>query len=192
MATSDSMQVFQDACHTLAAKLTPYGFKYRKSKLDLRRQGPLFEHVVMFGTSRSINSLPGHVHLEVRAMASSPRLADYRRAAGIELPFNAAFLFDTTAENVFRPAPPYIRYDVGDPHTRGAVLAGIASILCTEVLRAFDLIESPSALQEMVNAGGIPGLDAEGVRDYFACFEAVRKKSSAEPGRRTGPGRRKP
>jgi hypothetical protein len=170
MATSESMRIFRSACDTLADELRPHGFTYRKSKREVWRQGALFEHSVTFATSRSVNSLPGHVHLEVRASVWSAALADYRRKAGIELATNEAFLFSTTIENIFRPAPPYVRYDIGDPVTRADVLARITRVLRAEVLRAFDLIESPSALRQAVNSGGIPCLEEDDVRDYFACF----------------------
>jgi hypothetical protein len=170
MATTESMRIFRDACNVLAGRLTTHGFTYRKSKREASRRGPRFEHSVTFATSRSVNSLPGHVHLEVRATAWSEALADYRRKAGIELPINEAVLFSTTVENIFRPAPPYVRYDVGDPGMRGAVLTHIARVLENEVLRAFDLIESSNALREAVDAGAIPCLEEDGVRDYLACF----------------------
>ena len=170
MATSESMRIFRAACDTLAAVLIPHGFTYRKSKREIWRQGALFEHYVNFGTSRSGNSLPGHVHLEVRATAWSPALAEYRQNAGIQLPINEACLFSITIENIFRPAPPYVRYDVGDPATRGDVQAAIADILRTDVLRAFELVESPSALHESIKAGQLPCFDPEAIRDYFACF----------------------
>jgi hypothetical protein len=168
------MRVFRDTCDALAGVLTPHGFSYQKSKRELWRQGALFEHSVTFGTSRSVNSLPGHVHLEVRATAWSTALADYRRSAGIELPINEAVLFSTTVENIFRPAPPYVRYDVGDPGIRADVLARIADIMRTEVLRVFALVESPDELREAVDAGALPCLVPEAVRDYFACFGAAR------------------
>jgi hypothetical protein len=76
----------------------------------------------------------------------------------------------TTIENIFRPAPPYVRYDVGDPERRGNVLAGIVEVLRTEVLRVFELVESPSALRESIDAGTLPCLIPEAIRDYFACF----------------------
>ena len=174
MAKPASMCVFQNACDALAGVLTPLGFTYRKSKREAWRQGKMFEHSVTFGTSRSVNSLPGHVHLEVRAMAWSTALGDYRRRAGIELPINEAVLFSTTVENIFRPAPPYVRYDVGDPDTRAEVIARIAGVLRTEVLRAFDLVESPSELRKATNAGSLPCLIPEEIRDYFACFGAER------------------
>jgi hypothetical protein len=182
MATSESMRVFRDACDALAGALTPHGFTYLKSKREVWRQGTLFKHSVTFGTSRSINSLPGHVHLEVRASAWSTALADYRRKSGIVLPINAAVLFSTTIENVFRPAPPYVRYDVGDPEVRADVLAGIAGILRSEVLRAFDLVESPRALREAIDAGGLPCLGEE-VRDYFACFGTITPDGPGRCGR---------
>src|SRR5262245_35875553 len=170
MAISESVRVFRDACDALAAVMTPYGFTYRKSKRQVWRQGALFEHYVTFVTSRSINSIPGHVHLEVRATAWSTALAEYRQQAGIELPINGAALFSTTIENIFRPAPPYVRYDVGDPGMRNDVLAGIAMVLRTEVLRMFELVESPSELRDCIDAGTLHCLDPEAIRDYFACF----------------------
>ena len=93
-----------------------------------------------------------------------------RQQAGIKLPINEACLFDITIENIFRPAPPYVRYDVGDPETRSEVQAGIAEVLRTDVLRAFELVESPSALRERIEAGQLPCFAPEAVRDYFACF----------------------
>jgi hypothetical protein len=174
MVMSESMRVFRDACETLAGVLTPHGFVYRKSKREARRREALFEHSVTFGTSRSVNFLPGHIHLEVRATAWSTALADYRREAGIVLPINEAVLFDTTIENIFRPAPPFVRYDVGDPVARAEVLARIAGVLRTEVLQAFDLIESPGELRAAFVTGALPCLVPEAVRDYFACFGAAR------------------
>jgi hypothetical protein len=130
----------------------------------------LFQHIVTFGTSRGINSLPGHVHLEVRALAWSEALADYRRNAGIKLPINEAVLFGTTIENIFQPAPPYVRYDIGDPMKREEVLAGIKHVLEGDVLRAFALVESPRALHDAIAAGSILCLTEVAILDYFACF----------------------
>jgi hypothetical protein len=174
MAMSKSMRLFRGACDALAGVLTPHGFTYRKSKREVWRQGALFEHSVTFGTSRGVNSLAGHVHLEVRATAWSTALADHRRRRGIELPVNEAVLFSTTIENIFRPAPPYVRYDVGDPGARADVLARIGGALRTEALRAFDLVETPRALRAAIDSGALPCLGEEGVRDYFACFGSAR------------------
>lgn len=165
------MHIFRNVCDTLAAVLTPLGFTYRKSKREVWRRGTLFEHYVNFGTSRSINSLPGHIHLEVRAMAWSTALAEHRLRAGINLPINGAVLFSTTIENIFYPAPPYVRYDVGDSETRSDVLARIAQVLRNEVLCVFELVESPSALRESIDAGVLPCFVPEAIRDYFACFD---------------------
>jgi hypothetical protein len=193
MAKTESMRVFLAACDTLAAVLTPHGFTYRKSKREVWRQGALFEHYVNFSTSRSINSLPGHVHLEVWAMAWSTALAEYRRQAGIELPTNEACLFAIDIENIFRPAPPYVRYDVGDPETRGEILVRIAEVLRTEVLRTevlrvFELVESPSALRESIQARELPCFSPEAVRDYFTYFgtEHLGAEPSVAPDRHDG------
>jgi hypothetical protein len=134
MAKSRSLQTFQLACDELGAFLKPFGFTYRRSQRESRRQGRLFEHFITFRTSRSINSLCGHVHLEVSASAWSTRLADYRHRTGISLPINEAVLFGATIENVFRPAPPYVRYDIGDPQARDGVLKGIMQALECDVM----------------------------------------------------------
>ena len=170
MPVSPSLQIFRNACDELGEVLQAHGFKYRKSRRDCRRQGSLFEHVVTFGTSRSINSLPGHVHLEVTALAWSEALADYRRKAGIKLPINEAVLFGTTIENIFHPAPPYVRYDIGDPEPRGEVLSGIKRVLEGDVLRVLQLVEAPNALHDALEADSIPCLTENAIRDYFACF----------------------
>ena len=168
------MRAFRDACDALAGVLTPHGFTYRKSKREVLRQGARFQHSVTFGTSRSVNSLPGHVHLEVRATAWSTVLADYRRRIGMELPINEAVVFSTTIENIFRPAPPYVRYDVGDLGTRADVLARIAGVLRTEVLRGFEVVESPAALREAVESGAFPCLGEKDIRNYFGCFGSAQ------------------
>ncbi len=110
MAISESLKVFRSACGVLGNALQEKGFEYRSTKREARRQGKLFEHIITLGTSRSVNSLPGHIELEVRALAWSDGLASYREKAGISLPTNKGFLFATTIENIFHPAPPYIRY----------------------------------------------------------------------------------
>ena len=58
-------------------------------------------------------------------MAWSNALAEHRRQAGKTLPTNEAVLFGTTIGNIFHPAPPYVRYEIGDPQTRGDVMKGI-------------------------------------------------------------------
>jgi hypothetical protein len=63
-----------------------------------------------------------------------------------------------------------VRYDVGDPDTRSEVLAGIAEVLRTEILRVFELVESPSELRGSIEAGQLPCFAPEAIRDYFACF----------------------
>ncbi|MBD3309486.1 hypothetical protein GF348_24115 [candidate division KSB3 bacterium] len=171
MAPSESLKIFRQACDGLGAVLTGEGFTYRKSKRDARRQGALFEHIITFGTSRSINALPGHIHLEVRALAWSTELAAYREKAGISLPINEAVLFATTIENIFHPAPPYIRYDIGDPNSRADILQKVEVVLLGDVLRAFDLVESPGALRTAVDDGAMPCLSQAAIRDYFDCFQ---------------------
>lgn len=180
MATSRSMQVFRDACDQLAGALTPHGFKYRKSKRQLFRQGTLFEHRVTFGTSRSVNSLPGHVHLEVWATAWSTALADYRKKERIKLPTNEAVLFGAPIENLFRPAPPYIWYDVGDPKERTAVLARVTAVLRTEVLRAFEIVESLAAFRKAVESKAMPCIEENASRDFFTCFGVNRRSNASE------------
>lgn len=167
MALSESQQIFRNACDILGAALTTQGFIYRKSSRDARRQGKLFEHIVTFGTSRSINALPGHVQLEVRAIAWSDALAAYREKNRIVLPVNKAVLFGITIENIFHPAPPYIRYDIGDPATREDTLKAIGEVLLSDVMRAFALVESPAQLREVVKAQAMPCLSEAAIRDYF-------------------------
>lgn len=170
MPVSPPLQIFRAACDELGNALEANGFKYRKSRRDARRQGKLFEHIVTFGTSRTNTSMPSHVHLEVRAIAWSTALAQYRRKVGIELPVNEAVLFGTEIENIFHPAPPYVRYEIGDATTRRNVLDGIVQVLRTDVLRAFELVESPDTLRDALRRESIPSLSQDTIRDYFGCF----------------------
>jgi hypothetical protein len=167
---SQSRQIFQNACIELGELLKTKGFKYLESQRQTRRQGNLFEHIITFNSSRSINSIPGNVHLEIKAMARSDQLESYRQAAGITLGTNESYLFETTIENIFHPAPPYIRYNLGDPQTHDQVMAGIKQILTGDVMLAFDLMESPSAWQKAIEANLLPGLSEEAIRDYLGCF----------------------
>jgi hypothetical protein len=170
MPKSPSIQIVEDNCQTIAQSLIPNGFKYLKSKRQTQRQGQRFEQIIAFATSRSINGIPGNIHLNITAMACSQALADYRHAAGISLATNESFLFFTPIENIFLPAPPYIRYDIGDPELRADVIETIDRVLQQDVLRFFDLIESPPALKSALGTESIPGLSEEAIRDYFACF----------------------
>lgn len=97
-------------------------------------------------------------------------LAEYRRKAGITLPINEAVLFETTIENIFHPAPPWVRYEIGDATTRRDILDGIVRVLRNDALRAFDLVESPDALRNVLRAESIPCLSEDAIRDYFGCF----------------------
>lgn len=173
MATSPSMQVFRLACDELGGFLKGHGFKYLRSKRGSTRQGRLFEQIVGFGTSRSVNSLVGQIALDVRATAWSEKLAAYRKKAGISLPINGAVLFSIDIENIFHPAPPYVRYDIGDPNTRAHVLEGIQTVLQRDVLRAFAIVEEPGELRAAVKGKLLPCLTEEAIRDYFACFKDV-------------------
>jgi hypothetical protein len=169
--TTPSMQIFRAACDDLGAFLASYGFKYLKSKRTCTRQGTLFEQIISFGTFRSTNMLGG-VALDVRASAWSKELAEYRKNAGIELSINEAVLFAIDIENLFRPAPPYIRYDIGDPGTRDEILIKIKDVLQSEVFAAFDIAEDPVAFEAAANAQLLPCLDDDAIRDYPTCFTA--------------------
>jgi len=171
MMRSESQKIFRNACDILGDILAAQGFTYRKSKRDARRPGTLFEHIVTFGTSRSINALLGRVQLEVRAIAWSDELAAYRDKSGLSLPINTAVLFGITIENIFHPAPPYIRYDIGDPAIREDTLEAIRKVLLSDVMRAFELVESPTQLRDVVKAQAMPCLSEAAIRDYFDCFE---------------------
>lgn len=80
------------------------------------------------------------------------------------------YLFDIDIENIYKPAPPYIRYDIGDARTREGIVAGIIETMETQVLPFFELLEDSNKLHAALDAGPIPGLDEWAVRDYFACF----------------------
>jgi hypothetical protein len=167
---SQSKHVFQDACVELAAILKRNGFEYFARRRQAYRQGGLFEHIVIFNSSRSINSIPGNIHLEIKAMARSDKLGQYRQTRGITLATNENYLFDTIIENIFRPAPPYIRYDIGDPSTRQAVIQGIQQVLAVDVINAFDTMESPLSFAAAVKSQLFHCLSEAAIRDYLGCF----------------------
>lgn len=174
MATSDSMKIFKAVVDELGSSLKPSGFKYLKSKREATRQGKLFEHSVTFSSSRSINSLDGHIHLEIRATAWSEEFGEFRRSNGIDLPINEACLFGTTIENIFIEAPPYIRYDIGYENERAGIVQSIENVLNEKVLKAFDLIESPEALESFLQSNKIPALEAFNAREDY--FDFIRTK----------------
>jgi hypothetical protein len=162
-----SMQTFDEACNDVAASLVPFGFTYRKTKRRSFRQGKLFDHLVGFATSRSTNSIPGEVHLSITALARSDDLAAYRRTIGWRTEYSEPYLFDVPIENIWRPAPPYIRYDIGESVNREDVLKQVKRILAEEVVPFFDLLEQPSALQQTLAKQNIPGLTEEAAQHYF-------------------------
>ena len=169
MPKSESMAIFRVAADGLGAMLTERGFTYRKTNREAKRDGEMFEHSISFRTSRSLNSIPGHVELEVRATAWSEPFGDHRRANGIDLPINEACLFDCPIENIFKKAPPYIRYNIGNPSERSDVIRSIESTLVEEVLPVFGLIESPERLKEHLAQSSIPCLeDFDAQADYFS------------------------
>ncbi len=173
MPTTESMKVFRSACDQLGKVLEASGFEYRKSRREARRNGRLFDHLINFRTSRSINSLEGHVHLEVTATAWSEAFGVYRRAKGVDLPINEACLFDTPIENIFQEAPPYIRYDIGDEDERPIVLATIRQVLNEQVLMVFDMIEAPGQLRRYLDSHQVPCLDPfSSARDYFGFVQS--------------------
>ena len=79
MPVSESMKIFKVVCDRLGLFLEGQGFKYLKSKRMASRKGKLFDHIITFSSSRSINSLEGHIHLEVRAMACSEKFGIFRK-----------------------------------------------------------------------------------------------------------------
>jgi hypothetical protein len=160
------MQTFDEACNDVVATLVPHGFSYRKTKRRAFRQGNLFDHLVSFATSRTINSIPGQVHLSINALARSDELAAHRRTIGWRVENAEPYLFDVPIENIWRPAPPFIRYEVGASLDRGEVLAHIKQVLLSEVLPFFELIEQPAALQETLAKKDIPALSDEAVQHY--------------------------
>jgi hypothetical protein len=170
MARSKSSEVFLEVVAELVRVLTDLDFVYNKSKHTARRQGLLFEQQVTFSSSRSINSIPGNVHLEIKALAWSQTLANYRSEHGLNEVVNDGYFVGTTIENLFVAAPPYIRYNVGDPNTRAAVKEHISQVLQSEVLRFFTLIDSPDQLKESLSKQPIPSLSETAIQQYFACF----------------------
>ena len=162
------MKIFKSVVDELGSSLEQYGFKYKKTTRTALRNGRLFKHTITFGSSRSINSLEGHIHLEVRAMACSDEFGDYRRSKGIDLPINENCIFGSTIENLFIQAPPYIRYDVGDEKERSSVIHNIKKVFKEKVLMAFDLIESPQELEKFLQHNQFPVLDSfNTISDYF-------------------------
>jgi hypothetical protein len=169
---SRSMQTFDDACRDIGASLAPFGFTYRSTKRRAFRRGPLFEHLVAFSTSRSINSIPGEVHLSVNALARSDDLAAYRRTIGWKPEHAEPYLFDIPIENILRDAPPYIRYSIGSSGSAAEVLAHVMHILSTEVLPFFDLLEDPAALRKATTQQRIPCLTSEAIEHYAGFLAA--------------------
>ncbi len=162
------MQTFDEACNDIAALLTTQDFTYRKTKHRAYRHGELFDHLIDFNTSRSIPSIPGEVHLSISALARSDDLAAYRRTIGWRTEAAEPYLFDITIENIWRPAPPYLRYNVGDPADRANVLKHVKHIINSEVLPFFDLIEQPSKVRQTLAKQPIPGLSEDATQHYLA------------------------
>ncbi|MEM7331861.1 MAG: hypothetical protein AAF490_07205 [Chloroflexota bacterium] len=165
---SPSMRIFKAAADQLGEMLKTHGFTYRKTQRRGWKDGRLFQHIVSINTSRSANSVPGIVQLDIRALAYSEAFGAFRRASGISLPVNDSYLFATQIENIFKPAPPYIRYDIGNAATWQAILEHVEQILVTQVFQAFELIESPERLASFLESKPMPCLDAHNAReDYF-------------------------
>ncbi len=170
MATSESMKVLKSVCDDLGGSLDKYGFKYRKTNRVATRSGRLCEQSIYFGTSRSINSLDGHVHLEVRAKALNEDFGSFRRESGIELPINERVIFNAPIENLFREAPPYIHYDIGDEDERPKIIHKIKTLFEIEVMKMFDLVDSPSILKEYIKNERIPCLEPYNSIDHYLKF----------------------
>ena len=170
MAKSESMKVLKSVCDDLGRSLEKYGFKYRKTNRVATRSGRLCDQSIYFGTSRSINSLDGHVHLEVRAKALSEEFGSFRRDIGIELPINERVIFNAPIENLFREAPPYIHYDIGDEGERPKIISQIKTLFESEVMHMFDLVDSPSALRDYVKKERIPCLDPYNSIEHYLKF----------------------
>lgn len=169
MPISESMKIFTGACDRLGIVLEQQGFKYLKSKRSATRKGILFDHVIAFSSSRSINSLEGHIHLEVKAMAFSEEYGNLRREKGIDIPFHESLLFGSTIENIFTRPPPYIRYDLGNVQERELVLNNIEIVLLEQVMKAFLLIESPHELERFLEKNDFPAMEHfNAVNDYFS------------------------
>ena len=162
------MQIFDEACNELAALLSTNNFTYRKTMRRAYRHGELFDHLVDFTTSRSINLIPGEVHLSINALARSDDLAAYRRTIGWRVEAAEPYLFDIPIENIWRSAPRYLRYNVGNPSDRANVLNHVKHIINTEVLPFFDLVEQPLKLREALSKQHIPGLAQEAAEHYLA------------------------
>lgn len=116
-----------------------------------------------------MNSLD-HILLEVRAMAWGSQLKTYREKAGKIVHTEKAVLFGSTIENLFHPAPPYIRYNIAGTSSRKIVLDSIATVLRNDVLRAFEIAEDPAAFRAAAEGKSMPCLIGRDVQDYFACF----------------------
>jgi hypothetical protein len=165
MARSNQQLIFRAACDAIGGALTSDGFRYRKSARTTARARDPWVESVTFGTSRN-NILPGYVALDVRASLECAALGAWRREHGIDLPWNEELLFATEVENVTRPAPPYIRYNVHDPAERSRVVERVVHVMRSEVLPLFDLVRDPAALCAAIEAGSFPCLRATEV-DLF-------------------------
>ncbi len=170
---ASNMEIFTDAYTHLSAFLQQHGFSFNRTRRISHRDGDLFRHSITFATLRSANSVQGTVMFEVRALASSEKLAEYRSANGIKLPINNAYLFGTTIENIYKPAPPYIRYNIGEEVTREKILLKIENILIEEVINFFSMIETPEKLVSAYKKAPIPCLEKfDAITHYVGLMKA--------------------
>ncbi|WP_370979744.1 hypothetical protein [Agaribacterium sp. ZY112] len=167
MGISETRKIYKSACDRLGNSLENYGFKYRKTKSSAIRSGRQFDNIVSFKSSRHNSAELGYIHLEVRAMAWSEEFGDFRRSLGVNLPINENCLFGKPIENLFIPAPPYIKYDIGDDQQRELILSNIERILEEQVLLMFDLVESPSDLYEYLEENQIPCIEEYDSLDHY-------------------------
>ena len=167
MPASTSMTIFRDSMDRLGETLSEHGFEYRKSKRTAKRIGQMFDHAITFSTSRSINSIPGHIHFEVKAFAWSEKFGEFRRNQGLDLPINEACLFDCPIENIFKQPPPYIRYDDSE---RDKILGQVEDILMGDVLTIFELTETPDRLQEQHSENSIACLEPFDTANHYLSY----------------------
>ena len=191
MAASQQQVIFRSACDAIGAALTSDSFRYRKSVRSTVRERDPWTESVSFGTSKT-NILPESVALDVRVSLQCARLGAWRREHGIDLPWNEDFLFSTDVENVTRPAPPYIRYNVYDAAERSRVVERVLNVMRSEVLPLFDLVRDTPALCAAVEAGSfpVPPRNGGGFLPWSgqeALARQISSRAGAARGRRANP-----
>lgn len=167
LSKESSKDVYQAACASVAGALTPFSFKYVKSRQRCTRERNGFTQTISFQSSH-YNVSGRHVQLWMHATVDSLVLMTWRRE---RLPEDLASPH-VAGGMVHRLGTRYalVQWELADPQDRAATIQDAINFIHDEILPYFAQFDDVGALIALLAEHAVPAFDLAPSVEFAHCF----------------------